>query len=85
MNSFCAGPYELRWPEHARANPYDDRPHYHGIVFVDGSTTYDVCVNPTLGLRLIITRTDVFGVSRDLPFHLGTARFLPDWIEVTPW
>lgn len=84
MRVFHAGPFELRWPEEARVKTYDNRPDFHGIIFTDEDSQYEVVVNPLLGLRLLITRTDVLGHVKDIPLHGGTLRFLPEWVEVTP-
>lgn len=82
MNHLQAGPFELRWPDTLRSEAYESAPSYYGVVFHVGDYCYDVVVNSYLGLRLIITRTDVLGHFQDIPFHLGTVGLLPKDIEV---
>jgi hypothetical protein len=79
---FKAGDYEVYWAESVQAQVFEDLPHCHGISFTADSCRYDIVVNPILGLRLNITKLDCPGHFQDMPFHLGTAGFLPEGVEV---
>lgn len=54
--------------------------HSHGITFFASGKRYEV-VECLLGTRLIINSTVEFGHLQDMPFHEGTATFLPDGVR----
>ncbi len=54
---------------------------YNGVILADFTHRYEV-LNGVLGERLLITRKHEFGFCQDLPFHLGTAHFLPKGVTV---
>jgi hypothetical protein len=62
---------------------HDDNREIYGVKFFHNGFVYDVLCNLHMGERLLITQEPATGYLRDMPFHLGTARFLPECVKVT--
>jgi hypothetical protein len=58
---------------------YDDKC-YYGIIFKDQEAKYDLIHHRIDWTRMIVNYKD--GSYKDLPFHEGTFRFLPDCVKV---
>ncbi len=62
---------------------HDDSREVYGIKFWHDGFVYDVHCNLHLGERIFINKDPSDGFVQDMPFHLGTALFLPDQVVVT--
>lgn len=71
------GLYVLSFPDDLAHSTFEC-PDYYGVRFLIEGVTYDVLCNKHMGERINIS--EGLGCLRDMPFHLGTARFLPDCI-----
>ena len=72
------GRFELEYPDSLVVQHYSCKD-YRGIQFVYESVKYDVLDNIHMGERIIISEGE--GCFRDMPFHLGTASFLPACVK----
>ncbi len=54
---------------------------YRGVIFYKDDFKYEV-IHSALGVRLLINHETWLGFFRDLPFHEGTWRFLPEEVQV---
>lgn len=76
------GKYRLSWKD-IRYELYDERPDCYGVkFFAPDGYLYDVVCNAHLGERLLITHQTEYGHLRDVPFHMGTSKFLPEEVSV---
>ena len=73
------GKFQITFDPRLGFDVYDSSPDYYGIKFTQDGNTYDVTCHIHLGERLVISGK----ISRDMPFHLGTASFLPKGVEVS--
>lgn len=53
---------------------------YYGVIFEDDEAKYDIIHHRFDWTRMIVNYKD--GSYKDLPFHEGTFRFLPDYVKV---
>lgn len=74
------GRFMLSFDKDLRFETYDSPGNYYGVIFFtsDGSR-FDV-LDGLMGERLLLNYPD--GTSKDMPFHLGTASFLPGGVGV---
>lgn len=80
MQQVAIGDYLIRIPDDIVLTPFECTD-YYGVQLVVGGVKYDVLANQYMGERILIS--EGYGSTRDMPFHLGTAGFLPTGIEVT--
>ena len=78
MINFVVGEFTLTFPQNAKYEIFNDPANYYGIIFDYCGKRYQV-LECMLGTRMIINGEE--GECRDMPFHLGTAHFLPDFIR----
>lgn len=70
--------FVLSFPNTTRFETFNDPENYYGIIFKRDKEKYEV-LDCRLGPRLLINNKD--GV-KDIPFHMGTAGLLPNFIKV---
>lgn len=75
------GGFRLTFPKDLEIETYEC-PDYHGASFTWNGVKFDVLDNVLLGPRLIISEGP--GWLRDMPFHAGTAGFIPAIVHVEP-
>lgn len=73
------GGFRLTFPKDLEIETYEC-PDYRGVSFHVNGVKFDVLDNVALGPRILIS--EGLGWLRDMPFHAGTARFLPDVVRV---
>lgn len=73
------GDYVLRFPDTTAYETFSCKD-YYGVTFTAGRAKYDVLHNHLMGERLNISEGP--GCLKDIPFHLGTATFLPPEVTV---
>ncbi len=66
-------------PDDFTHETYDD-PSYYGIILNDNEAKYDLIHHRFDWTRMIVNYHD--GSYKDLPFHEGTFRFLPEGVKV---
>jgi len=71
------GPYLLVWPADLVVTEGENLPDATWWACEWGALRYEVVDHRYLGLRLVITEPGRPGRVQDMPFHLGTAGFLP--------
>ncbi len=76
---FKVGNFILSFPTNIKFDTFNDPKNYYGIIFHYEKYKFEV-MESKIGARLLIN--GVMGESKDLPFHEGTAHFLPDFIKV---
>lgn len=77
MKKMPIGRYMLSFPEdtqHETYSCYD----YYGVIFHVEGVKYEVLANRYMGERIYVSEGE--GCWKDMPFHMGTAGFLPDCI-----
>jgi hypothetical protein len=77
--NFKVGDFVLTFPTNIRFETYNVPENYYGLIFFHNNYKYDI-VDCKLGTRIIINGRE--GDSKDMPFNLGTAEFLPDCVKV---
>jgi len=70
----------LTIPTDIKFETFNDPKNYYGIIFKYKSYKYEI-VDCLLGPRIIINGKE--GECKDMPFNLGTASFLPEFITVS--
>lgn len=74
--------FTLSWvPDTIETRVFDSKPHFYGVVFVDGQAEYDIVVNQVLGLRIHIREPKTYSM-KDIPFNAQTCYFLPDQVRI---
>lgn len=76
----CLDRFVLSFDEKVRHETFECSS-YRGITFFVEGFRYEV-IQSLLGVRLLVTSEDKSGYLRDLPFHEGTWRFLPEAVRV---
>lgn len=78
---FKVGEFVLFFSTNVLFETFNDPKNFYGVVFFYDKHRFEV-MESAIGTRLLISGQN--GESRDLPFHLGTAHLLPDFIKVKP-
>lgn len=76
---FKIGGFVLSFPRNVLFDTFNDPENYYGIIFPTAGYRYQV-VDCKLGTRIIINGKE--GECKDMPFNLGTAEFLPEFVKV---
>ena len=76
---FKVGDFILSFPTDIKFDTFNDPVNYYGIIFHYEKYKFEV-MESKIGIRLLISGT--MGESKDLPFHKGTAHFLPNFVKV---
>lgn len=79
MLRFKIGGFALSFPTNVKFDTFNDPENYYGIIFPSNGNRYQI-VDCKLGTRIIINGKE--GECKDMPFNLGTAEFLPDFVRV---
>lgn len=74
------GNFVVSFDETAIEHETYDEPSYYGIIFKDSEAKYDLIHHRIDWTRMIVNYKDES--YKDLPFHEGTFRFLPDCVKV---
>jgi len=80
MIQFIFGSFLVSFQENSIQYEMYDDPSYYGIIFRDDNAKYDLIHHRFDWTRMIVNYKD--GSYRDLPFHEGTFRFLPENVKV---
>lgn len=73
------GGFRLTSPDDLKLETFEC-PAYRGVGFTWNGVKFEVLENVLLGPRLLIS--EGLGWLRDMPFHAGTAGFIPDVVRV---
>jgi hypothetical protein len=76
---FKVGNFMLTFPTNVVFETFNDPENYYGVIFRREEYKYEV-IDCKLGTRLLINGQQ--GEARDIPFNLGTANLLPNFIKV---
>lgn len=80
MIQFTLGNFMVSFDETVIEHETYDIPCYYGIIFRDREAKYDLIHHRIDWTRMVVNYKD--GSYKDLPFHEGTFRFLPDCVKV---
>jgi len=78
-NMFTLDRYVVLYPPDMKYETYKCK-WYYGIIFYVDDGKWDLIHNIYMGNRLLINEHEYW--LKDIPFHKGTFRFLPEGIEV---
>lgn len=76
---FKVADFSLSFPTTVSFETFNDPENYYGIIFFHKKYKYEV-LECRLGSRIIINGD--MGECKDMPFNMGTAEFLPEFIKV---